>query len=58
MPKFSSNICNEHKAIYCDLCNMWVHTKCNKINIASYNMLPNDETKCCCIECSKESSQL
>ena len=33
---------------------MWVHTKYNKINIASYNMLPSDETKCRCIESSTE----
>ena len=39
--------------IYCDLCDIWVHKKCNRINDATY-MLKNDETKWFCIECSKE----
>ena len=59
MPKFPCKICSKsvaknHKPICCDLCNIWVHTKCNKINAATYNMLQNDETKWICIECSKE----
>ena len=57
MPKFPSKICSKsiaknNKAICCDLCDIWVHTKCNKINAATYNMLQNDETKWWCIECS------
>ena len=59
MPKFPCKICSKsvaknHKAICCDLCQIWIHTKCNKINAATYNMLQNDETKWFCIECSKE----
>ena len=59
MTKFSCKICSKsiaknHKAICCDVCHIWVHTKCNKINAATYNMLQNDETKWFCIECSKE----
>ena len=59
MPKFPCKICSKsvaktHKAVCCDLCNIWVHIKCNKINAATYNMLLNDETKWFCIECSKD----
>ena len=59
MPKFPCKICSKsvaknHKAICCGLCQIWIHTKCNKINAATYNMLQNDETKWFCIECSKE----
>ena len=59
MTKFPCKMCSKivaknHKAICCDLCHMWVHTKCNKINAATYNMLQKDETKWFCIECSKE----
>ena len=62
MPKFSCKICTKsiaknHKAICCDLYDIWVHTKCNKINAATYNILQNDETKWFCAECSKEISQ-
>ena len=59
MPKFPCKICSKsvvknHKAICCDLCHIWVHTKCNKIIAATYKMLQNDETKWFCIECPKE----
>ena len=60
MPKFPCKICSKsvaknHKAICRDLCDIWVHTKCNKINAATYNMLQNDKTKWFCTECSKEN---
>ena len=60
MPKFpckiySKIVAKNHKPIICcDLCHIWVHTKCNKINAATYDMLQNDETKWFCIEYSKE----
>ena len=59
MPKFpckisSKSVTKNHKAICCDLCDIWVHTKCNKINAATYNMLQDDESKWFCIECSEE----
>ena len=56
MPKFPCNksVAKNHKGICCDLCDIWVRTKCNKRNTATYNMLQNDETKWFCIECSKE----
>ena len=43
MPKFPCKICSKsvaknHKAICCALCHIWVHTKCNKINAATYNV--------------------
>ena len=50
----SKSVTKNHKAIYCDLCDIWVHTKCNKINTATYNMLQNVEIKWFCIECSKD----
>ena len=58
MTKFPCKICNKtvakkHRAVCCDLCDIWVHIKCNKINTATYNMLQNDDTKWFCIECSK-----
>ena len=44
MPKFPCKICSKsvaknHTAICRDLCDIWVHTKCNKTNAATYNML-------------------
>ena len=50
----SKSVAKSHKTICCDLCDIWVHTKCNKINTTTYNMLQNDETKWFCIGWSKE----
>ena len=46
--KYPCNICNNpvaknHKAIQCDKCQLWVHIKCNKINVQTYNLLIEDE---------------
>ena len=43
-----------HKAIQCDKCQLWVHIKCNKINVQTYNFLIEDETTWYCISCSKD----
>ena len=43
--KFAAKVLQKMIVICCDLSDIWVHTKCNKINAATYNMLQNDETK-------------
>ena len=50
----NSPVAKNHKAVQCDKCQLWVHMKCNKINIQTYNMLKKDETACYCISCSKD----
>ena len=37
-----------------DVCDIWVHTKYNKINAAANTMSQNDETKWFCYEYFKE----
>ena len=32
-------VAKTHHAIKCDKCNLWVHTKCNKINLQTYKYL-------------------
>ena len=32
-------VAKNHKAVQCDMCQLWVHMKCNRINIQTYNML-------------------
>ena len=54
--KYPCNICNNpvaknHKAIQCDKCQLWVHIKCNKINVQTYNLLIEDESTWYCISC-------
>ena len=45
-PKFPCRICakNVHgkdKAVQCDLCEIWIHIKCNKFNYLDYMYLQN-----------------
>ena len=57
--QFSCGICskavaNNHQAIKCDKCNLWIHIKCNKINKQTYNYLKSDSSHWFCISCTKE----
>ena len=56
--KFPCEICEEavagnHRAVCCDICNIWVHIKCNRINTQTYNILKKENASWSCIECSK-----
>ena len=49
MVKFSCKICTKavasnHRAIQCDICDIWVHVKCNKMNSQTYYLLRKDNT--------------
>ena len=55
-PKFPCRICarNAHdkdKAVRCDLCELWIHTKCSNLNYLDYRYLQNYDESWCCIEC-------
>ena len=57
--KFPCKICKKpvaqnHKAVCCDVCDTWVHIKCNKINTQTYNILKKEKASWSCIECSKD----
>ena len=54
-PKFPCKICakNVHdkdKAVQCDLCELWIHNKCNNLNYLDYKYLQNCDESCYCIE--------
>ena len=49
-----NSVAKNHKAVKCDSCNLWIHIKCNKINVQTYNLLINDNTVWCCLTCSKK----
>ena len=40
----SKAVANNHQAIKCDKCNLWIHIKCNKINKQTYNYLKPDSS--------------
>ena len=46
-PKFPCGICakavaKNHKAACCDICNLWVHIKCNNVTKFCYRKLPTE----------------
>ena len=59
MVKFPCRKCTKvvaisnHRAIQCDICDIWVDTKWNKIISQRYDLLRKDNTQGFCIECSK-----
>jgi exonuclease III len=49
-PKFPCPVCKKnvninHRAICCDICNEWVHIKCNRLSEKDYKNLQNDPNK-------------
>ena len=55
-PKFLCSICAKNvngkdKAVQCDLCELWIHIKCNNLNYLDYRYLQNCGESWYCIEC-------
>ena len=55
-PKFPCKICaknvqDKDKAVQCDLCELWIHIKFNKLNYLDYRYLQNCNESWYCIEC-------
>ena len=49
------NVNNNHNSFQCDLCNYWVHIRCNYLNKNDYNKLKKDPNPFLCINCIKDS---
>ena len=54
---FSSKICSynvndKDHAIQYDICNFWVHIKCNNLNYIDYKYLQSNNDRWYCITCS------
>ena len=47
-------VLNQHKAIFCDHFNQWVHIKCNNLNDLNYNLLKSKNENWYCILCTPE----
>ena len=57
MPKFPCAQCNKnvgkrHRAVCCDICDKWIHIKCNLLNLNDYKRLQNDTSPFFCIKCT------
>ena len=54
--KFPCNLCskpvaNNHRALCCDICDQWVHIKCNNVSPADYERLKSSESRWFCLKC-------
>ena len=60
----SCNICDKlvgkkHNAIECDVCNRWIHIKCNKFDKKEYELYKNDSSRSFyCIDCLSDALPL
>ena len=57
--KFPCKICNKavaknHHAVQCDHCQLWVHIRCNKINLQTYKFLQKSPFAWYCIRCFED----
>ena len=55
--RFPCGICTKavgknHKAIQCDICDNWVHIKCNKIDKKTYELLKGEQPWYC-LKCTR-----
>ena len=61
--KFPCKICKKsvnsnHRSIQCDLCDNWIHLKCNNLNDIDYNVLKNSNEPWYCISCTTVNTTL
>ena len=47
----AKNVHDKDKAVQCDLCELWIHIKCNNVNYLDYRYLQNCDESWYCIEC-------
>ena len=52
--KCNRNVNKNHRAVCCDICNRWVHIKCNFFNPIDYKRLQHDPLPFFCINCISE----
>ena len=55
-PKFPCKICaknvqDKDEAIQCNICELWIHIKCNNLNYLDYRYLQNCDESWYCIAC-------
>ena len=58
--KYPCGICkkavaNSHRAIQCDICQCWVHIRCNNITATAYNQTINSNESWYCLKCLNDT---
>ena len=59
IPQFSCSLCHKsigdkENSISCDLCKLWVHTKCNILSYIDYQYLSDCSDPWYCLNCNSE----
>ena len=44
-------VAKNYQATQCDSCNIWIHIKCNEINLQTYKHLQKSNAEWYCIKC-------
>ena len=52
------SVANNHRAIQCDICQAWIHIKCNCISPREYELLNESTENWFCINCIKDNLPL
>ena len=47
-------VASNHRALCCDICDQWVHIKCNAVSPSDYELLKSSDSKWFCIKCIGE----
>ena len=47
-------VAKSHKGIFCDICNFWIHKKCNNTSDSEYHRLALDDSTWSCHRCLSE----
>ena len=50
---YEKAVAGNHRVACCDICNIWVHIKRNRINTQTYSILKKENASWSCIKCSK-----
>lgn len=58
--KFPCGVCfkavaKNHRSVNCDICNKWIHIRCNNIDKSTYEKLQNSSEKWYCSICLKNT---
>ena len=59
IPQFPCSVCHKsigdkENSIFCDLCKLWVHIKCNNLNYVDYQYLSGCSDPWYCLNCNSE----
>ena len=53
--KCEKPVAKNHRAVQCDVCDYWVHIKCNNITALKYESMQEDDNKWVCTLCLNEN---